>query len=367
MKFLILQGDRKSVRDRLEEMTGEKARYTMAPRFAYILRGIAMERNGEVTADTGADLSLCRKLEEEGVIQALEPYPMEEETVVALTRNFEPLAEASEQDESETATESPGLDENTEPYGLVECEAEDAPIGPDEAAESRVESVVTECMIESPELPEEPVNNNEALDASYSDMVERIELTRPAISFPLSRHRAASICNLVYTIFSRGRLLSKATGGTFRASQSLVETLKAESFIRVDDVLTAIEEIGSDELQGIRFEDGKVIFDGFPETSSKEEIKAWMELSAAINKTAIKQNNIHAKELEEVNEKFAFRTWLTRLGMNGADLKSERLLLYRNLSGHTAFRTPDDEQKWKARQAAKREELRAQKEEGEAE
>ena len=60
--------------------------------------------------------------------------------------------------------------------------------------------------------------------------------------------------------------------------------------------------------------------------------------------------------------KFTFRTWPTRLGMNGSDLKAERILLYRNLSGHTAFRTIADEEKWKARQAKKRQELKENKE-----
>lgn len=45
--------------------------------------------------------------------------------------------------------------------------------------------------------------------------------------------------------------------------------------------------------------------------------------------------------------------------MNGKDLRAERNLLYRNLSGHTAFRTEKDEEKWKRKQSAKRAELKA--------
>ena len=76
---------------------------------------------------------------------------------------------------------------------------------------------------------------------------------------------------------------------------------------------------------------------------------------------------MRAKEVNDENEKFTFRTWLTRLGMNGPELRAERNILYRNLSGHTAFRTSKDEEKWKARQAAKRAELKAMKEESGAE
>ena len=63
MKFIILQGDKKTVRARLEQITGDKAKYTMAPRFAHVLRGIFLERDGSVTAEEGADLNLCRMLE----------------------------------------------------------------------------------------------------------------------------------------------------------------------------------------------------------------------------------------------------------------------------------------------------------------
>jgi hypothetical protein len=47
--------------------------------------------------------------------------------------------------------------------------------------------------------------------------------------------------------------------------------------------------------------------------------------------------------------------------MNGKDLRVERNILYRNLSGHTAFRTARDEEKWKTKQAAKRAELKVLK------
>ena len=166
---------------------------------------------------------------------------------------------------------------------------------------------------------------------------------------------------MVYTIFSKGKLLSKATGGCFSASKELVNVLKAGSFVSNNDVIEIVDNMGEDALQGLRFEENKVIFDGFAETESGEDIRAWTELCAAINLTAIKQHNIYAKQVDEANEKFAFRTWLTRLGMNGTEMKSARRILYRNLSGHTAFRTAKDEEKWKTKQAAKRAELKALK------
>ena len=68
MRFTILAGDRKEVRAKLEELTGERAVYTRMPRCAFILRGIAVEKNGEVTTEEGADMELVRKLIEAGLI-----------------------------------------------------------------------------------------------------------------------------------------------------------------------------------------------------------------------------------------------------------------------------------------------------------
>ena len=190
---------------------------------------------------------------------------------------------------------------------------------------------------------------------------ETADAVKPGISFPLAAHRPESMINLVCTIYTRGSLLSKATGGKFSASEELVKRLQTMTGLtRMDDVLQTIREMGG--LMGLTVADGKVTFDGFPETRDADAIRAWTVLSAAMNKSAIKQIHVRAKKVDETNEKFAFRTWLTRLGMNGSEYKAERNILYRNLSGHTAFRTAKDEEKWKARQAAKKEELRASKE-----
>ena len=48
--------------------------------------------------------------------------------------------------------------------------------------------------------------------------------------------------------------------------------------------------------------------------------------------------------------------------MNGPEFKTTRKILMENLTGHCAFRTPEEEAKWKARQAEKREALKAAKE-----
>lgn len=45
---------------------------------------------------------------------------------------------------------------------------------------------------------------------------------------------------------------------------------------------------------------------------------------------------------------------MVRIGLGGKDTKEERAFLLGGLKGHTAFRTPADEEKWKANRKAAR-------------
>ena len=92
-----------------------------------------------------------------------------------------------------------------------------------------------------------------------------------------------------------------------------------------------------------------------------------MQLASLMNKHALEMKRIQAKEVNDENEKYSFRIWLLRLGMNSDEYKTTRKVLMQNLSGHTAFRTKAEEEKWKARQQAKRDELRAAKAAAQAE
>ena len=69
--FTTVIGDRKAAAARLAEITGKKAVYTRAPRFAYQVGGIFIERDGTVTALKGADLDPLRTLADEGLCEAL--------------------------------------------------------------------------------------------------------------------------------------------------------------------------------------------------------------------------------------------------------------------------------------------------------
>ena len=186
-----------------------------------------------------------------------------------------------------------------------------------------------------------------------------------SVSLPLNKHTANSVINLVCMMYARGPLLSLATGGEFSAEKELIDALlDAPTFVNAESAVKFLQERPAldTELKGLRFEEGKVIFDGFGEVKDKAHLDVFTRLAANMNKMAITQKRIQPKKVDAENEKYALRIWLIRLGMNGADYKADRKILMEHLSGHAAFRTDAEKEKWTARQQAKRDALRAAKE-----
>ena len=80
----------------------------------------------------------------------------------------------------------------------------------------------------------------------------------------------------------------------------------------------------------------------------------YSQLSAAFVNHVKNHLRITAVEREVENDKFAMRTFLVRLRMNGGEFSAARKWLCRNLAGSSAFRTPAEEEKHKARLLAKK-------------
>ena len=215
----------------------------------------------------------------------------------------------------------------------------------DSADTAIIEALVAEGLIEKPEEPEVP------------------SLT---VSLPVARHDGATLRNLINLLFTRADLLNKALGTSFRVEESLTDFLRDESGLHTAEeirkAVAAYEEEHGKAIDGLTLEPEKIIFSGFPGTDNPAAYKAFTNLCAMMNKQALKQNRIQAKTVNEENEKYTLRIWLVRLGMNGPEYKEDRKLLMENLSGHCAFRTEEDRQRWQSRQDEKREHLKAIKE-----
>ena len=313
--------DRKMLAARISELTGVESRYTRMPRCAYEIGAFTVERDGSLTAAEGAD---------EGVLQAI----ISENMVGACIEETHPETDVFAQPASETAEDAgTGETEEADPIPDVEYEQE---AGEESAANLGIRDTDTAFP----------------LDAQ--------------ISFPLAGHTSSSLANLICMIHTRGPLLSKATKGTFHVDKELMDGISGRhTFREPAELIRFVQEWdgSGDAVRGISFDEEKVIFDGFTEVEDAEHLQTFMKLAAAMNRMAQTQKRVQAKETDDSNEKYALRVWLVRLGMNGSDYKEDRRILMEHLSGHTAFRTKADEEKWKARQQTKKLALKAAKEE----
>lgn len=313
LKFELNIADRKTLANRMEELTGIHPYYTRAPLYAYDIGNYTIDRDGNLLVKPeNADAELLTTLLNEELI-----------------RGGESIESTDDQPEDTEPTE------NLADESVAEEE-------PDGATEDEPDAEESESEDQPEEVP---------LDLE--------------LAFPTSQHNGVSLRNLVNLIYSRGRLISKATGGHFHVETDLVETLRDDSCTYT--VANFIEALKSYEAQcgtameGLVITEEKVSFTGFPTASDYDHLRAFGHLAILMNQQAISQKRIQAKDVNDENEKYALRTWLLRLGMNGPDFKETRKILMENLSGHAAFRTDEEAQKFLAREKAKRDALKAAK------
>ena len=358
--------DRKALVGRLKELTGKESIYTRVPRCAYIVGDFTVEKDGILKADDGADESIIQTLMAEEMIgPEIEDAGLPAQRIPVAAPQTQPSEEAEA--ESNTLGTQAWEPENTQEAEEETEEAVWQPETPLTFVDPREEAESEEtAYAEEPEQPaeEEPATVEEPETGDGSAFPIQL-----SVSLPLSKHTASSVINLVCMMYARGPLLSLATGGEFSAEKELTDALlDAPALLNAEAVVKFLQERPTleTELKGLRFEEGKVVFDGFGEVEDKAHLDAFTRLAANMNKMAITQKRIQPKKVNAENEKYALRIWLIRLGMNGDDYKADRKILMEHLSGHAAFRTDAEKDKWMARQQAKREALKASREAAEA-
>lgn len=377
LKFELNIENRKDLAKRMEELTGIHPYYTRAPLYAYDIGAYTIDREGSLLVEPeNADAEVLTTLLNEGLIRGGEDVPSDSVETLQNTAPQEPVVElaegvqmipavqmvddtaAAEQNgEGDPAAEEPQSEDFADQQGENFTEPQEA-----ESADCDESASDEESTEES--APDE-------LDSDEDGSEEQSETQEPDVpldmvfEFPISQHNGVTLRNLVNLIYSRGELISKATGGHFRVSEELVDELKADSCtFTVANFLHAVSDFESQHgsaIEGLRFETEKVCLTGFPTAADMDHLTAYGHLAILMNQQAISQKRIQAKEVNDANEKYALRTWLLRLGMNGPDFKQTRKILMENLSGHAAFRTNEEAEKFREREKAKRDALKAAK------
>lgn len=165
------------------------------------------------------------------------------------------------------------------------------------------------------------------------------DITRVEITLPLADHTGTSLNNLVKMIYSKQVMIQKALRLEEKLiDEELVTVLNDKKPETALDFKELLLEVGNDKCPGISFdfEEGLITFRlGL---LSPEQIKAFSKLVALISKNAKTIKHASSKQRETDNDKYAFRTWILRLGMIGDEYKTTRKTLLANLEGNGAFR-----------------------------
>ena len=316
IKFNIEKSQRKALAQKIAEIIGAEVEYLGVPSCAYQIDIFTLSKDAVLSFTDRSDTEIVEKV-------------------------LDGLAEAGYTGETITPPEGTETATDTE--------------------EDYVEIDVTIVLDTEDSDDDEPADEPEETTALPEPLTAEI-------SFPLSQHTVQSLTNLICMIHSRGALLSKATGGQFFADKSLADAiLDDKTFRSIYELIAYIREWEetNPELKGIRFGDDKVIFDGFGAATDAEAVQTFTKLAAAMNKMALTQKRVQAKDVDDSNEKYALRIWLIRLGLNGTDFKADRKRLMAPLSGHTAFRNDAERERWEAKQKAKRDAAKSEQTEEE--
>ena len=208
-------------------------------------------------------------------------------------------------------------------------------------------------------------SETEEENAEFRAFLEKNGFAEPTIEYlninlPIEDMDGVQLKNLVFMLHSKQYLLNKATGRAGVAvSEGLVAALQDNPPTTKDEFLSLFwANLG--ETRGISFSDTAVILI-FPLPNDSERSKAYTDLAAAMLAKAKEAKRVSPAEQKPENEKYYFRIWLIQLGLGGKDSKDTRKVLMEKLVGHSAFRTDEEAEKFKADQKAKRAAAKAAK------
>ena len=348
LKFNKNVEERKVIAHRIGELTGIQPFYTRAPLYTYEVGPYVIDREGNLLVDENqADPEILTALMSEGLITGGEVVGTEASVDEGEEQPFDE-GETTDVEETQEVDETP--EEDAEPQEMDTPPQDDSGDEP-ETGEPEHEEPTEEG---DPTAPSEPA---EAADGSV-DMGMNFPI-------PIGQHTGSSLRNLVNLIYSRGALISRATGGHFSADEELVEVLKDDTCTYTKAnflaMLTDYEAQHGEALHGLKITENEVIFTGFGRAADMDTLTAYGQLAVLMNDQALTQKRIQAKHVNDANEKYAMRIWLIRIGMGGAEFKKTRAILMKPLGGHTAFRTPEEAQKAKEKAQRQRDALKAAK------
>lgn len=185
-------------------------------------------------------------------------------------------------------------------------------------------------------------------DRSDSEMVEKVleglaqagfESEQSAVSAEEMADAAQETEATVNSAETKTAPQGETVGLTVAVPRDSLSDAAIENLQKIVDSKAALikKALGTDALP-IKVDDEKVTFPWFTEMEG-DAATAYTHLVSALCEMSRNAKRVTATEKEVDNEKYAFRCFLLRLGFIGAEYKTERKILLRNLSGSSAFKS----------------------------
>jgi len=179
------------------------------------------------------------------------------------------------------------------------------------------------------------------IETEVQEKPEELPIDGLEVAIPFGEHTALTLRNLVNMLSSKQKLIAKAFDlKELMLDENFAKDLAEKDTSNLGNFEISIQEVGVERCKGPIFDFEKAILTFKLPTGdlNQDKIAAFIDLVVHINKNALTLKHASFKPAQEENPKFAFRTWLTRLGMIGDEFKATRKTLLANLEGNGAFR-----------------------------
>ena len=259
-------------------------------------------------------------LEAEPVIETVAEKPMimvdvpvtEDTDMIEVENITEEAVFMEETDDKTPAEENTAIDEFEQP--LTDTERENSVIeDPSKNEDSGTQEIVAEDMTEAVVVEEATSDDPEDTGIDEDEPLLTIQIPREGFT-------EQSLATLQLIIKSKEYLLKKS--------------------------------LNTKDL-GILITDDRISFPWF-QKNDLVSTSAYMHLVTAICDMAKRAKRVTVTNQDIESEKYAFRTWLIRLGFGGPEFKTQRAVLLQNLSGTSAFKNREAAEAFNERMKAKR-------------
>ena len=174
--------------------------------------------------------------------------------------------------------------------------------------------------------PTEEIKESLEEEATEEEMI--IEEVNILIS--LEGHNLNTLKNLVNMIFSKQDLINKV----FELDEDLISEREITKLNASETLEDFTENL---KTEYIKIEGNNICF-----TLETDIARSASLFFGLLNEKAKELKYASSKQIITDNAKYAFRTWIMRLGMIGTDYKEARKELLQNLNGNSAFRRPGE-------------------------